>query len=62
LVRFAGGQGNAAVFGLGDPAKPVLRQTIETGPFPRNITASPDGSTLYLTIFNGDELMVLRAK
>jgi hypothetical protein len=60
--RFAGGPGNAAVFDLSDPAKPVLRQTIRTGPFPRNITASPDGATLYLTIFSGDELMVLRAK
>jgi DNA-binding beta-propeller fold protein YncE len=60
--RFAGGPGNAAVFDLSDPAKPVLRQTIRTGPFPRNITTSPDGSTLYLTIFSGDELMVLRMK
>jgi DNA-binding beta-propeller fold protein YncE len=57
--RFAGGPGNASVFDLTDPARPVLRQTIHTGAFPRNITASPDGATLYLTIFSGDELMVL---
>jgi DNA-binding beta-propeller fold protein YncE len=58
--RFAGGNGNATVFDLSDPAKPVLRQTIKTGAFPRNITVSADGATLYLTVFNGDELLVLR--
>jgi DNA-binding beta-propeller fold protein YncE len=57
--RFAGGPGNAAVFDIADPAKPALKQTIPTGPFPRNITSSPDGKTLYLTIFNGNQLMVL---
>jgi DNA-binding beta-propeller fold protein YncE len=60
--RFAGGPGNATVFDLSDPARPTLRQTIRTGEFPRNITASADGRTLYLTIFSGDELMVLRQK
>ncbi len=60
--RFAGGPGNAAVFDLSDPTKPVLRQTIKTGAFPRNITSSADGATLYLTIFSGDELMVLTGK
>jgi DNA-binding beta-propeller fold protein YncE len=60
--RFAGGPGNAAVFDLTDPANPVLRQKIGTGSFPRNITTSSDGSTLYLTIFSGDELMVLQMK
>jgi len=60
--RFAGGPGNAAVFDLPDASGPVLRQTIKTGEFPRNITASADGATLYLTIFSGDELMVLREK
>lgn len=60
--RFAGGSGNAAVFNLSDPANPVLRQTIKTGSFPRNITTSADGATLYLTVFLGDELLVLRPK
>lgn len=59
--RFVGGTGSAAVFDLTDPAAPVLRQTIKTGPFPRNITSSADGSALYLTIFSGDELMVLKS-
>jgi len=57
--RFAGGNGNATVFDLSNAAKPVLVQTIKTGEFPRNITASADGATLYLTVFNGDELLVL---
>lgn len=60
--RFAGGPGNATVFDLSDPAKPVKRETIRTGAFPRNITSSADGSTLFLTIFSGDELMVLTPK
>ena len=58
--RFAGGPGNATVFDLTDPAKPILRQTIKTGAFPRNITISADGATLYLTVFSGDQLMVLK--
>ena len=60
--RFAGGPGNATVVDLSDASKPVLRQTIKTGEFPRNIRSSADERTLYLTIFSGDELMVLRAK
>jgi DNA-binding beta-propeller fold protein YncE len=60
--RFNGGNGNASVFDLSDPAKPVLQQTIKTGEFPRNISTSPDGRTLYLTIFLSDQLMVLRPK
>jgi DNA-binding beta-propeller fold protein YncE len=60
--RFARGPGNVAVIDLADPMKPVLRQTIQTGEFPRNITASADGERLFLTVFLGDELMVLTAK
>jgi DNA-binding beta-propeller fold protein YncE len=60
--RFASGAGNAAVFDLSDANKPVLRQTIRTGDFPRNITTSADGETLYLTVFLSDELMVLTKK
>lgn len=57
--RFDGGSGKVAVFDLSDAAKPVLRQTIETGAFPRNITTSADGGTLYVTVFSGDQLLVL---
>lgn len=60
--RFAGGKGNAAVIDVSQPGKAPVVQKIKTGEFPRNITASPDGGTLYLTIFNGDELMVLTPK
>jgi DNA-binding beta-propeller fold protein YncE len=60
--RFSGGPGNLTVFDLSEAAKPVLRQTIKTGKFPRNITASADGTTLYVTVFLGDELLVLQAK
>jgi len=54
--RFSGGNGNATVI---DVENGAIKQKISTGEFPRNITASPDGKTLYMTIFNGNELMVL---
>jgi DNA-binding beta-propeller fold protein YncE len=60
--RFAGGSGNATVFDVTDRAKPIALQTIKTGEFPRNITASPDGRSLLLTVFSSDELMVLTQK
>jgi DNA-binding beta-propeller fold protein YncE len=60
--RFANGQGNATVLDLSEAAKPVLRQTINTGTFPRNIRVSPDGTRIYLTVFLGDELLVLQSK
>jgi DNA-binding beta-propeller fold protein YncE len=60
--RFVNGPGNATVIDLSDPAKPTLLQTIKTGDFPRNITASPDGRSLLLTVFLGDELMLLTMK
>jgi DNA-binding beta-propeller fold protein YncE len=56
------GQGSITVFDLSDPAKPVLRQTIKTRQFPRNISLSADETRLYLTEFLGDELMVLEPK
>ena len=59
--------GNAAVFDVSNlsasnPAAPTLLQTIKTGQFPRNITASPDAKTLFLTVYTGNELMVLKEK
>jgi DNA-binding beta-propeller fold protein YncE len=60
--RFSGGPGNVAFVDLSDAAKPILRQTIKTGEFPRNITVSPDGERLYLTVFSSNELMVLGEK
>jgi DNA-binding beta-propeller fold protein YncE len=60
--RFANGPGAAAVIDLSDPARPAILQTIKTGDFPRNITVSPDGRTLLLTVFLGDELVLLTMK
>jgi DNA-binding beta-propeller fold protein YncE len=61
--RFAPGQpGNAVVIDVADPAKTKVVQTIATGEFPRNITASADGKTVTMTVFLGDELMVLRKR
>jgi DNA-binding beta-propeller fold protein YncE len=60
--RFTHSTGNATVIDLADPANPRAVQTIHTGDFPRNITASPDGRTLLLSIYLGDELMLLTMK
>lgn len=58
--RFVGGAGNATVINLSDPRKAVLKQTIETGAFPRDISTSVDGKTLYLCVYKARELMVLK--
>jgi DNA-binding beta-propeller fold protein YncE len=60
--RFSNGPGSATVIDLADPAKPTILQTIKTGQFPRDITASPDGRTLLLTVYFGNELMLLTMK
>ena len=60
--RFSNGRGNAAVIDLADPAKPTILQTIRTGQFPRNIAVSPDGKILLLTVYIGNELMLLTTK
>jgi DNA-binding beta-propeller fold protein YncE len=60
--RFSNGPGNATVIDLADPTKPTILQTIRTGQFPRNITTSPDGKTLLLTVYLGNELMLLTMK
>lgn len=57
--RFEGGAGKLTVFDVSDPAKPVLKQTIKTGAFPRNIVTAPDGKTMYATVFSDDQLLVL---
>jgi DNA-binding beta-propeller fold protein YncE len=60
--RFTHSTGNATVIDIANPTKPFAVQTIHTGDFPRNITVSPDGRTLLLSIFLGDELMLLTMK
>lgn len=57
--RFTNTPGNATVIDLADPANPRIVQTIKTGDFPRDITASPDGRSLLLTVYLDDELMLL---
>jgi len=60
--RFTGGSGNATLFDVTDRTKPILLQTIHTEAFPRNVTVSPDGKSLLLTVFLGNELLVLAEK
>jgi DNA-binding beta-propeller fold protein YncE len=60
--RFSTAPGNATVIDLADPAKPAFLQTIKTGLFPRNITVSPDGHRLLLTVFLEDQVMLLTMK
>jgi|HubBroStandDraft_5_1064220.scaffolds.fasta_scaffold20526_2 DNA-binding beta-propeller fold protein YncE len=60
--QFAGMPGNATVVDLTDPTKPKFLQTIKTGLFPHDITVSPDGRSLLLTIFIEDQVMVLTMK
>lgn len=60
--RFSGGFGEAVVIDLTDPANPKKVQTIRTGEFPRNITVSPDGKSLLMTVYLADQFMVLNMK
>ena len=60
--EFAGMPGNATVIDLTDPAKPKFLQTIKTGLFPHDITVSPDGRSLLLTVFLEDQVMLLTMK
>ena len=60
--EFAGMPGNATVVDLSNPAKPKFLQTIKTGLFPHDITVSPDGRSLLLTVFLEDQVMLLTMK
>jgi DNA-binding beta-propeller fold protein YncE len=60
--QFTNVPGNATVIDLADPTKPKFVQTIKTGAFPRDITVSPDGRTLLLTVYLEDQLMLLTMK
>lgn len=57
--RFANGAGTITVIDVSGPAKTAVLQTINTGNFPRNITASADGRSLLVTVYLSDELMLL---
>jgi len=54
--RFDGGDGNATILDL---ATGKIDQKISTGQFPRNITLSPDGKTLYLSNYDSSTLEVI---
>lgn len=60
--RFSFGPGNATVIDIADPEKPKFVQTIKTGLFPRNITVSPDGRSMLLTVYLEDKIMLLTMK
>jgi DNA-binding beta-propeller fold protein YncE len=59
---FSNSPGNATVIDLSNPADSKVVQTIKTGDFPRNVTASPDGRSLLLTVYLEDQLMILTMK
>ena len=54
--------GNATVIDLTDPDKPTFLQTIKTGFYPHDITVSPDGRSMLLTLYLEDQLMLLTMK
>ena len=60
--RFSAGPGNATVIDLSKPEDSKVVQTLRTGDFPRDITASPDGRSLLLTVYSDDQLMILTMK
>lgn len=60
--RFAGTPGNATVVDLTNPKEPKFLQTIKTGAYPRDITVSPDGRSMLLTVYLEDQLMLLTMK
>jgi hypothetical protein len=60
--RFASGSGTLAILSAsGSPGTPPL-QVLQERSFPRNISRSADGSTLYLTNYNSRTLEVIRVR
>ena len=60
--QFSVTPGNATVIDLTDPEKPTFLQTIKTGFYPHDITVSPDGRSMLLTVYLEDQLMLLTMK
>lgn len=58
--RFQTGTANATILSASSPSSANVVATIATGNFPREITVSPDGTTLYLTNFDSDTLQVIQ--
>ena len=57
--RFAEGNGNVAIFNVASNSE-EKPQILSAGGFPRNISLSADGSTLYLTNYKSRSLQVLK--
>lgn len=55
------GATNATIIDVSSPGSMVVTRTIPTGCFPRNISAGPDDTSLYLTNFNSNTLQVMQA-
>jgi 6-phosphogluconolactonase (cycloisomerase 2 family) len=49
---------NVTVFNINNVAAPVLTQTVQTGLFPRNISVTPNGSTLFIPDYDSDTLQI----
>jgi len=58
--RFAGSNGNFAVLDMSGDPKTTHPLMLSAGAFPRNISLSSDGSTLYLTNYTSRSLEVIR--
>lgn len=58
--RFQTGMANATILDVASASSASVVATISTGNFPREITVSPDGTTLYLTNFESDTLQVIQ--
>lgn len=52
--------GSVELFDVTNPATPVPLGTLPAGLFPRNVTLAPDGSTLFVTEFASNDVLVLR--
>jgi DNA-binding beta-propeller fold protein YncE len=57
--RFADAPGTAAIFSISKSGETRPLQTLAAGNFPRNVTVSPDGRSLYLTNYNSRVLQVI---
>jgi DNA-binding beta-propeller fold protein YncE len=60
--RFADAPGNAAIFSIGASGYTTTLQTLTAGGFPRNITLTPDGRSLYLTNYTSRVLQVISTR
>ena len=57
--RFSDAPGSAEIFSLSESWDATPFQTLAAGSFPRNITLSPDGRSLYLTNYTSRVLQVI---